>query len=110
MKFEESNNYSPISMEENEMLTNVKKNIRITGNSEIDGTVVEGYQCEIDSNKPSEMNHNSWVANKLLYKGNRDQCYKDRAEFENTIYELQDQMLKDHTLNEVADEADEIVE
>ena len=48
------------------MLTNIKKNIRITGNSEIDGNVVEGYQGEINSENPSEMTHTSWVANKLL--------------------------------------------
>jgi len=97
-------------MEENEMLTNVKKNIRITGNSEIDGNVIEGYQGEINSENPNEMTHTSWVANKVLYKENRDQCHKDRAEFENTIYKLQDQMLQDHTLNDVTDEVDEIIE
>ncbi|MDY3249795.1 MAG: hypothetical protein SOX32_05535 [Candidatus Choladocola sp.] len=70
-----------------------KKSITLTGNSVIDGVVVAGYQAVINSDDPNDMNISSWQQDKAMYTANRSQCRQDEAEFEDTAYALQDELL-----------------
>lgn len=70
-----------------------KKSITLTGNSVIDGVVVAGYQAVINSDDPNDMNISSWQQDKAMYKANRAQCRQDEAEFEDTAYALQDELI-----------------
>lgn len=71
----------------------ITKSITLTGNSMINGAIAESYQAVIDSNDPKNMSMNSWQSNRQLYKENRTQCRLDAAEFEDTAYALQDEMI-----------------
>lgn len=74
-------------------MLNTTKSITLKGNSIIDGVIVEGYQAVINSANPNDMTISSWQQDKALYKANRVQCRADSAEFEETAYALQDEML-----------------
>lgn len=71
----------------------ITKNITMSGNSTIDGVVVETYTASLNEENPEEFNLSSYQVSKELYKTNREQCRADRAEFEDAVYTLQDQML-----------------
>ena len=75
------------------MALKMTKSITLSGNSEIDGNPVQGYQATIDSEHPENMSISSWINDQVAYKANRAQCRKDAAEFEDTAYELQDEMI-----------------
>lgn len=75
------------------MLTTIKKNITLTATCKIDGEDVAGYSATINSENPEDINLSDWPISKALYKANRVQCRKDQAEFEDTAYALQDQMI-----------------
>ena len=70
-----------------------KESIIITGESLIDGIAVEGFQAQINSSKPEDMNISSWQINRELYKENRVICRADEAEFEDYAYQKQDEMI-----------------
>lgn len=67
--------------------------IMITGSSVIDGVEACGFQAQINSANPAEMNINSWHTNKDVYKANRAACRADQAEFEDYCYGKQDEMI-----------------
>lgn len=73
----------------------VKKNIKLTGESLLETTAVEGYSAEIDSENPENISISNWQINKDLYKKNRTQCLQDYAAFMDKAYALQDEMLKE---------------
>ena len=75
------------------MLTNERKSINVSAVSVIDETVVESYQCTINSENPEELNYTSWISDKELYKTNRKTCQQDRAAFEDAMYAIQDEMI-----------------
>ena len=75
------------------MLTNERKSINFSAGSVISETVVENYQCTINSNNPEELNYTSWISDKELYKANRKICQQDRAAFEDKMYAIQDNMI-----------------
>lgn len=70
-----------------------EKKIKFTGNSMLDGVIAEVYEATINSNNPADMNITSFQQNKAVYKENREQCWADRAAFENAAYALQDEMI-----------------
>lgn len=74
-------------------MVNIKKNITLTGESMIDGVQAEGYSATINSDNPEDMTLSSWQTDKNLCKANRTQCRKDKADFEDTAYALQDELI-----------------
>ena len=75
-------------------MLNFQKEITFTGRSVIDGVEVVGFSAKIKSDDPSNITFSSWQMNKELYKENREQCRKDEAEFEDKVYETQDELIK----------------
>lgn len=75
-------------------MLNFQKEITFTGRSVIDGVEVVGFSAKIKSDDPSNITFSSWQMNKELYKENREQCRKDEAEFEDKVYEAQDELIK----------------
>ena len=75
-------------------MLNFQKEITYTGRSVIDGVEVVGFSAKIKSDDPSNITFSSWQMNKELYKANREQCRKDEAEFEDKVYEAQDELIK----------------
>lgn len=78
----------------------VKKSYKLEGNSTIDGKIAENYSASIDSNNPDNMNIYSSQVDRAAYKTNREQCRKDRTEFEEMAYKLQDTMLAEKNKGE----------
>lgn len=74
-------------------MLNFQKEITFTGRSVIDGVEVVGFSAKIKSDDPSNITFSSWQMNKELYKTNREQCRKDEAEFEDKVYEAQDELI-----------------
>ena len=67
--------------------------ISINGKSIIDGVEAVGFQAQINSANPKEMNINSWHTTQEVYKASRAQCRVDKAEFEDYCFGVQDKML-----------------
>lgn len=74
-------------------MLNFQKEITYTGRSIIDGVEVVGFSAKIKSDDPSNITFSSWQMNKELYKRNRERCRKDEAEFEDKVYEAQDELI-----------------
>lgn len=77
------------------MLNSIRKNITLTGMSQISGKNVAGYAATINSDEPEEMALNWYQVDKNAYKENREQCRKDQAEFEDYAFTVQDEMIKE---------------
>lgn len=75
-------------------MLSLQKEITYTGRSIIDGVEVVGFSAKIKSDDPTNITFSSWQMNKELYKGNREQCRADEAEFEDKVYEAQDELIK----------------
>lgn len=75
-------------------MLSLQREITFTGRSIIDGVEVVGFSAKIKSDDPSNITFSSWQMNKELYKANREQCRKDEAEFEDKVYEAQDELIK----------------
>lgn len=74
------------------MLT-IKKNITITGNSTIDGTIAESFSVSLAYDDPKTIRINSVQVNKELAKENYKTCREDRIAFEERAYEMQDELI-----------------
>ena len=74
-------------------MLNFQREITFTGKSVIDGAEVVGFSAKIKSDAPTNITFSSWQMNKELYKANREQCRKDEAEFEDKVYEAQDELI-----------------
>lgn len=81
----------------------IRETITIMGKSVIDGVEVCGYQAQISSTNPNDMNLTDWQNNKELYKANRAVCRKDQADFEDYAYSVQDKMLAEVPVDEPAE-------
>lgn len=74
-------------------MLNFQKEITFTGRSVIGGIEVVGFSAKIKSDDPTNITFSSWQMNKELYKTNREQCRKDEADFEDKVYEAQDELI-----------------
>lgn len=75
-------------------MLSLQREIAYAGRSVIDGIEVVGFSAKIKSDDPSNITFSSWQMNKELYKANREQCRADEAEFEDAVYEAQDELIK----------------
>lgn len=87
------------------MLNIIEKCITLKGQSMIDGEQAEFYNAEINSKNPSNVSFGCAQTNKELAKANRIQCRQDRADFEDTVYALQDELNAEKAAEENAAEA-----
>ena len=74
-------------------MLSLQREITFTGRSVIGGVEVVGFNAKIKSDDPTNITFSSWQMNKELYKANREQCRKDEAEFEDKVYEAQDELI-----------------
>lgn len=74
-------------------MLNTEKSVTFSGKSVIGGKEVEGYTAVIKSDKPKDMVITSWQIDGATYKENRVQCRKDKADFEDAAYAIQDEMI-----------------
>ena len=74
-------------------MLSLQREITFTGRSIIDGVEVVGFSAKIKSDDPTNITFSSWQMNKELYKTNREQCRKDEADFEDKVYEAQDELI-----------------
>lgn len=74
-------------------MLSLQREIAYAGRSVIDGIEVVGFSAKIKSDDPSNITFSSWQMNKELYKMNREQCRADEAEFEDKVYEAQDELI-----------------
>lgn len=75
------------------MLGNVREVITITGNSIVGDIAIESYRAEMNYNNPDELDISSWFEARGHYKENREQCRKDKADFEELVYSEQEKLL-----------------
>lgn len=86
------------------MLKNESKKITISAQSVVtvieDGiskeVAVKGFTATVDSANPENMSISEYYQGtngKDLYKEHRSECRVDKAEFEDAVYALQDQMI-----------------
>lgn len=80
-------------------MLNTKKSITVTGSSSIDGVKAIEFKATIDSDNPQNMSITTWQTDKALYKANRTVCRADYVEFEDGIYELQDEMIAEMSVS-----------
>lgn len=89
------------------MLKTTTKQITLKGQSVVtvaDGdtikeVVVKNFTCTIDSSSPENMTISDFyqgTEGKALYKEHRVECRADEAEFEDSAYALQDQLIAEN--------------
>lgn len=78
----------------------VTKNITLNGVSKIDGQAVAYMSANISTDGAGSSNVNKSISNKDLYDVNKTQVRKDMAEFEEKVYQLEDELVGGNT-NEV---------
>ena len=78
----------------------VTKNITLNGVSKIDGQAVAYMSANISTDGAGSSNVNKSISNKDLYDVNKTQVRKDMAEFEEKVYQLEDELVGANT-NEV---------
>lgn len=78
----------------------VTKNITLNGVSKIDGQAVAYMSANISTDGAGSSNVNKSISNKDLYDMNKTQVRKDMAEFEEKVYQLEDELVGGNT-NEV---------
>lgn len=72
----------------------VNKNITLTGLSKIDGVQVAYMSATISSDGGTGANVNKSITNQEVYNSNKVQVRKDISEFENKVYEVEDELTK----------------
>ncbi|MBU3131601.1 hypothetical protein KPL40_03980 [Clostridium gasigenes] len=77
----------------------INKNITLNGTSEVNGIQVVFMSATISTDGNSNANINKNISNQELYKANKVGCRKDMDDFDNEVYEVEDQIAK-----ELADE------
>lgn len=73
-----------------------KEVVLLTGESVIAGQTVCTFNAQIDSEDPANMILSSRQNDKAAYKIHRKDCIQDQAEFEDFVYQKQDEMLANH--------------
>ncbi|MDO4170316.1 MAG: hypothetical protein Q4D45_10490 [Lachnospiraceae bacterium] len=81
----------------------MEKEISFTGRSVIDDVEVVGFSARFKSDDPENITFSSWQINKELYKANRAKCRADEAQFEDAVYEAQDEMIAEAEKQEVTE-------
>lgn len=78
-------------------MLSIKKSINITGQSLVNNKVIESYTARIEESNPQNIYITQNQLDQELYKENRVQCRKDREEFEEFAYQLQESMMEGKT-------------
>ena len=71
-----------------------KNNITLNGRSKIDGVQVAYMSATISSDGGAGANVNKTITNQELYNANKVRVRADIAEFENKVYEVEDELSK----------------
>ena len=77
----------------------INKNISLSGTSAVNGVQVIYMSASISTDGSNNANANKTISNQALYNANKVECRKDMDDFDNEVYEVEDQIAK-----EVADE------
>lgn len=74
------------------MALTTSRSISLSGQSIINGITVETYNASVSETNPESMYINQSTVNHEMRKANRAQCRKDRDEFEELAYSIQDEI------------------
>ena len=66
-----------------------KRSIKITANSMINGTQAMYMSADLETN--GKVNSSTSIQNVDLYEANKTECRADLAEFQQMVYDLEDQ-------------------
>ncbi len=77
----------------NIMALTTSRSISLSGQSIINGITVETYNASVSETNPESMYINQSTVNHEMRKANRAQCRKDRDEFEELAYSIQDEII-----------------
>ena len=77
----------------NIMAFTTSRSISLSGQSIINGITVETYNASVSETNPESMYINQSTVNHEMRKANRAQCRKDRDEFEELAYSIQDEII-----------------
>lgn len=72
----------------------LNKNISLNGVSQIDGQPVVYMSANLSTDGTSSNNVNKSISNRELYNANKAQVRQDMADFENTVYQVEDELAK----------------
>lgn len=75
-------------------MLNINKNITLSGTSVIDGVQVAYMSASISTDGGNGANVNKTITNQEVYNANKVQVRADIAEFENKVYEVEDELSK----------------
>ena len=75
------------------MLDGRTKTININEYSKVGDDRICQFYVNINGDAPETMDMGSSILNQALYKANRGQAMKDRADFETYAYAIQDEMI-----------------
>lgn len=75
------------------MALTTSKSINLSGQSVINGVTVETYTASCSEANPKTMYIQQSTTKQELRKENRTQCRKDRDDFEELAYAMQDEMI-----------------
>lgn len=75
-------------------MLNINKNITLSGTSVIDGVQVAYMSASISTDGGNGANVNKSITNQELYNANKVAVRADIAEFENKVYEVEDELTK----------------
>ncbi len=75
-------------------MLNVSKNITLSGTSVIEGVQVAYMSASISTDGGNGANVNKTIINQEVYNANKVAVRADIAEFENKVYEIEDELSK----------------
>ena len=79
-------------------MLNINKNITLSGTSVIDGVQVMYMSASISTDGGNGANVNTTITNQEVYNANKVQVRADKAEFEQEVYKIEDELLEAKTL------------
>lgn len=79
------------------MLKISRREMIIAGTSMVGDKEAESYSATLREGELETVNIGHWINDQELYKENRKECRKDRDEFEDQVYMVQEKMLKEQT-------------
>lgn len=74
------------------MLTNTKK-FSVEAKCVVDGVEIAGFRAIFDSENPESLSFHPWQIKKEACKEHRKTLRADQAEFEDYVYQIQEDML-----------------
>ena len=75
------------------MLDGRNRTISLVEYSKVGDDRICQFYANINSDAPETMDMGRSILSQALYKANRGQAMKDQAEFETSVYNLQDEMI-----------------